>query len=67
MDGSFVVLEFDGAPDQTVIYTESAAGGLFLEEDAEVHGYIQTFEHPRAAALRPEASADLLATIAAET
>jgi transcriptional regulator with XRE-family HTH domain len=65
MDGSFVVLEFEGAPEQTVIYTESAAGGLFLEEDAEVHRYMLMFEHLLSAALRPQASADLLAAIAA--
>lgn len=65
MDGSFVVLEFESAPEQTVVYTESAAGGLFLEQDAEVRRYMLMFEHLRAAALRPEASADLLAAIAA--
>src|ERR1700733_1346608 len=40
MDGSFVVLEFESAPEQTVVYTESAAGGLFLEKDAEVRRYV---------------------------
>jgi transcriptional regulator with XRE-family HTH domain len=65
MDGSFVVLEFESSPEQTVVYTESAAGGLFLEENAEVRRYMLMFGHLRAAALRPEASADLLAGIAA--
>jgi transcriptional regulator with XRE-family HTH domain len=67
MDGSFVVLEFPDPADQSIVYTESAAGGLFLEEDAEIRRYILMFEHLRAAALRPDESVALLAAIAAET
>ncbi len=67
MDGSFVVLEFPDPADQSIVYTESAAGGLFLEQDEEIRRYILMFEHLRAAALRPQATATLLAAIAAET
>jgi hypothetical protein len=67
MHGSFVVLEFPHAADLSIVYTESAAGGLFLEEEVEVRRYILMFEHLRAAALRPEATVTLLAAIAAET
>jgi hypothetical protein len=67
MDGSFVVLEFPDPADQSIVYTESAAGGLFLEQDEEIRRYILMFEHLRAAALRPQATAALLAAIAAET
>jgi transcriptional regulator with XRE-family HTH domain len=67
MHGSFVVLEFSDAADLSIVYTESAAGGLFLEEEVEVRRYILMFEYLRAAALRPEATATLLAAIAAET
>ncbi len=67
MHGSFVVLEFSDAADLSIVYTESAAGGLFLEEEVEVRRYILMFEYLRAAALRPEATATVLAAIAAET
>jgi transcriptional regulator with XRE-family HTH domain len=67
MDGAFVVLEFPDPADQSIVYTESAAGGLFLEEEVEIRRYMLMFEHLRAAALRPEATLMLLAEIAAET
>lgn len=67
MDGSFVILDFPGDDDQSIVYTESAAGGLFLEEDAEINRYILVFEHLRAAASGLNATAALLSVIAAET
>jgi hypothetical protein len=67
MDGSFVVLEFPDPADQRIVYTDSAAGGLFLEEEAELRRYIPMFEHLHAAALRPDQTVTLLAEIAAET
>jgi hypothetical protein len=36
MDGAFVVLEFSGPHDQRIVYIDSAAGGLFLEEEVEL-------------------------------
>lgn len=66
MDGAFVVLEFRDPADQRIAYIESAAGGLFLEEEAGIRRYILLFEHLRAAAQRPEATVALLAAIAAE-
>lgn len=65
MDGSFVILDFP-ADDPSIVYIESAAGGLFLEEDAEIRRYILMFEHLRAAALGLDATVDLLSAIAAE-
>ena len=67
MDGAFVVLEFPDLTDQKIVYTESAAGGLFLEEEVEIRRYMLMFEHLRAAALRPDETVTLLAAIAAET
>ncbi len=67
MDGAFVVLEFSDPDDQRIVYIDSAAGGLFLEEEVELRRYIVMFEHLRAAALRPEATVSLLTDIAAET
>ena len=66
MDGPFVLLEFSGAADQSIVYIESAAGGLFLEEEAEIRRYILMFEHLRAAASGLDATAALLGQIAAE-
>jgi transcriptional regulator with XRE-family HTH domain len=67
MDGAFVVLEFPDPADQSIVYTESAAGGLFLEEEVDLRRYKLMFEHLRAAALRPDETATLLAEIIAET
>jgi len=67
MDGAFVVLDFPDPADQSIVYTESAAGGLFLEEEVEIRRYKLMFEHLRAAALRPDETVSLLAAIATET
>ena len=61
------MLEFPDPADRSIVYTESAAGGLFLEEEDEIRRYTLMFEHLRAAALRPDATAATLANIAAET
>jgi transcriptional regulator with XRE-family HTH domain len=66
MDGPFVLLEFAGAADPSIVYIESGAGGLFLEEEAEIRRYILMFEHLRAAASGLDATAALLGDIAAE-
>jgi transcriptional regulator with XRE-family HTH domain len=66
MDGSFVVLEFPDPADRAIVYTESAAGGLFLEEEDEIRRYTLMFGHLRAAALRPGATAAALEAIAAQ-
>ena len=67
MDGSFVILDFPGADDPSIVYVESAAGGLFLEEEAEIRRYMLMFEHLRAAASGLDATAALLEEIASET
>lgn len=67
MDGSFVILDFPDADDPSIVYTESAAGGLFLEEGTEIRRYILMFEHLRAAASGLDATAALLEAIVSET
>jgi hypothetical protein len=64
MPGSFIVLEFPDPADQSLVYIDSMAGDLFLEDDMEIRRYILMFEHLRAAALRPDESVTLLAAIA---
>ena len=62
--GAFVLLDFEGETDQSIVYIESAAGGLFLEEDADRRRYMLMFEHLRAAASGLDATAALLGEIA---
>ncbi len=58
MPGSFVVLDF--VADPNVVYIDSMAGDLFLEEEVEVRRYTGIYEHLRAVALSPKASAELV-------
>lgn len=66
MSGAFVVMMFAKEIGQDVVYLDSMAGDLFLEEESEVERYRLVFEHLRAAALSPTASADLIAGIASD-
>ncbi len=66
MDGSFVILGFPDGEEQRIVYIESAAGGLFLEQAAEISRYILMFEHLRAAASGLDATAALLSAICKE-
>ncbi len=67
MDGPFVILEFQDDVDSSIVYTDSASGSIMLDEEADVRRHVEMFQHLRAAALSPDATAALLATIAAET
>ncbi len=67
MPGSFIVLGFADPADQSIVYIDSMAGDLFLEQETEVSRYIVMFEHLRAAALRPDDSIALLAAAAKDT
>ena len=58
------MLEFPDPADQSLVYIDSMAGDLFLEDDMGIRRYILMFEHLRAAALRPDESVALLAAIA---
>ena len=66
MPGSFIVLQFAEEAIPDVIYVDSMAGELFLEEDRDVRRYKLIFEHLRAVAVSPDASRRLIASIAAE-
>ena len=60
MPGSFILLEFGDAAIPDVIYVDTMAGELFLEEEADVRRYRLIFEHLRAVAASPEASLSLV-------
>jgi hypothetical protein len=60
MPGSFILLQFDEANIPDVIYVDTMAGELFLEEEEDVRRYKLVFEHLRAVAASPEASLSLV-------
>jgi transcriptional regulator with XRE-family HTH domain len=66
MVGSFIVLQFieEAIPD--VIYVETMAGELFLEQESDIRRYKLVFEHLRAVSVSPDASRSLLASLVAE-
>jgi hypothetical protein len=66
MPGSFVFLQFAEAAIPDVIYIDSMAGELFLEEESDVRRYRLVFEHLRAVAASPNASRSLVASVVAE-
>lgn len=64
MPGSFVVMNFAEAIGPAIVYIDSQAGDLFLEEEADIARYNLVFTHLRAGALSPSASAELIAAAA---
>ena len=60
MPGSFILLQFGEAAIPDVIYVDTMAGELFLEEEADVRRYKLVFEHLRAVAASPESSLSLV-------
>jgi transcriptional regulator with XRE-family HTH domain len=63
MPGSFALLQFAEAAVPDVIYIDSMAGDLFLEEESDVRRYKLVFDHLRAMAAAPDVSRELLATL----
>jgi transcriptional regulator with XRE-family HTH domain len=66
MPGSFILLQFAEAAIPDVIYIDTMAGELFLEEEGDVRRYRLMFEHLRAVATSPDATKALVASLAAE-
>lgn len=67
MPGSFMVMQFDEAAIPDVIYLDSMAGELFLEEENDIRRYKLVFEHLRAVATSPEATRSLVISFITET
>jgi transcriptional regulator with XRE-family HTH domain len=63
MPGSFALLQFAEAAVPDVIYIDSMAGDLFLEEESDVRRYRLIFDHLRAMAAAPDVSRELLAAL----
>ena len=66
MPGSFILLQFAEAAIPDVIYVDTMAGELFLEEESDVRRYKLMFEHLRAVAASPEPSRSLVASAITE-
>lgn len=66
MDGTFTILNFSDLADTSVVFAENATGGLFLEKTEELNKYRTIFQHICAAALPPEESVALIASLARE-
>jgi len=58
--GSFIVLEFAGSPDGSLVYSEGMTGGVFRSRPEELRSYTMSFEALRANALSPEDSLGLI-------
>jgi Domain of unknown function (DUF5753) len=56
MPGSFALMQFTEAAIPDVVYVDTMAGELFLEEESDVRRYKLVFEHLRAVAESPDAS-----------
>ena len=54
-------MEFPEPQDPDLVYSDSMAGDLFLESDADIRRFTAVFEHLRAAALSPKDSASTIA------
>jgi hypothetical protein len=58
--GPFVILEFLESTDPTVVYVETVAGDIYLEERIDVSRYNLAFDRLLAAALHPDDSVQLI-------
>jgi hypothetical protein len=58
--GAFVILDFLEATDPAVVYVETLAGDIYLEERSDVDRYTLAFDRLVAAALHPDDSLQLI-------
>src|SRR5215469_252050 len=62
--GPFVIIDFPEPTDPAVVYVETLAGDLYLEERADVDRYTLAFDRLLAAALHPDDSVRLVQQVA---
>ena len=62
--GAFVTLDFAEDTDPTVVYVETLAGDIYLEERSDVNRYTLAFDRLVAAALHPDESVQLIEQVA---
>ena len=58
--GPFVILDFDEPTDPAMVYVETLAGDIYLEERSDVNRYTLAFDRLRAASLHPDESVQLI-------
>jgi transcriptional regulator with XRE-family HTH domain len=58
--GSFVILDFEEPTDPAMVYVETLAGDIYLEERSDVNRYTLAFDRLRAASLHPDDSVQLI-------
>ena len=58
--GPFVIMDFQDQTDPAVVYVETLAGDIYLEESADVTRYTIAFDRLLAAALHPDESVRLV-------
>jgi transcriptional regulator with XRE-family HTH domain len=58
--GPFVILDFEELTDPAVVYVETLAGDIYLEERSDVNRYTLAFDRLVAAALHPDESVRLI-------
>jgi Domain of unknown function (DUF5753) len=62
--GAFVILDFPEATDPAVVYVETLAGDIYLEEHSDVNRYTLAFDRLVAAALHPDNSVQMIERLA---
>jgi transcriptional regulator with XRE-family HTH domain len=62
--GAFVVLDFPQVTDPAVVYVETLAGDIYLEEGSDVARYTIAFDRLVAAALHPDDSMQMIERLA---
>jgi transcriptional regulator with XRE-family HTH domain len=62
--GAFVILDFPEPTDPAVVYVETLAGDIYLEQRSDVDRYTLAFDRLRAASLHPDDSVQLIEQVA---
>jgi transcriptional regulator with XRE-family HTH domain len=62
--GAFVILDFEELTDPAMVYVETLAGDIYLEERSDVNRYTLAFDRLRAASLHPDDSVQLIEQVA---
>ncbi len=62
--GPFVILDFEEPTDPAMVYVETLAGDIYLEERSDVNRYTLAFGRLRAASLHPDDSVRLIEQVA---
>ena len=62
--GPFVILDFEEPTDPAMVYVETLAGDIYLEERSDVNRFTLAFDRLLAASLHPDDSVQLIEQVA---